>query len=65
MGGRELAERLVSLRPDLKVLYMSGYTENAIVHHGILNEDVGFLQKPFKVNVMVQKIREVLDSRDE
>jgi PAS domain S-box-containing protein len=64
MGGRELAERLVSLRPDLKVLYMSGYTENAIVHHGILNEDVGFLQKPFKVNLMVQKIREVLDSQE-
>jgi PAS domain S-box-containing protein len=65
MGGRELAERLVSLRPDLKVLYMSGYTENAIVHHGILDEDVGFLQKPFKVNVMVQKIREILDARKE
>ncbi|MFZ5453375.1 MAG: PAS domain S-box protein [Thermodesulfobacteriota bacterium] len=62
MGGRELAERLTSLRPDLKVLYMSGYTENAIVHHGILNDDIGFLQKPFKVNVMVEKIREILDS---
>jgi len=65
MGGRELAERLLSVRPDLKVLYMSGYTENAIVHHGILNEDVGFLQKPFKVNVMVQKIREALDAGEE
>jgi len=62
MGGRELAERLVDLCPDLKVLYMSGYTENAIVHHGVLDENVGFLQKPFKVNAMVQKIREVLDS---
>ncbi|MDD2901588.1 MAG: PAS domain S-box protein [Syntrophales bacterium] len=62
MGGRELAERLTLLRPDMKVLYMSGYTENAIVHHGILNEDVGFLQKPFKVNAMAQKIREILDT---
>ena len=62
MGGRELAERLVALRPDLKVLYMSGYTENAIVHHGILNDDVSFLQKPFKVNRMIVKIREALDS---
>jgi two-component system cell cycle sensor histidine kinase/response regulator CckA len=65
MGGRELAERLVSLRPGLKVLYMSGYTENAIVHHGILNDDVGFLQKPFKVNMMITKIREILDSEPE
>jgi CheY-like chemotaxis protein len=65
MGGRELAERLTSSIPGLKVLYMSGYTENAIVNNGILKEDVGFLQKPFKVNVMVQKIREVLETRDE
>jgi signal transduction histidine kinase/CheY-like chemotaxis protein len=65
MGGRELAERLSSSLPGLKVLYMSGYTENAIVNNGILREDVGFLQKPFKVNVMVQKIREVLETRDE
>jgi CheY-like chemotaxis protein len=64
MGGRELAGRLVALRPDLKVLYMSGYTENAIVNHGILDEDVGFLQKPFKVNAMVRKIRKVLDAKD-
>jgi PAS domain S-box-containing protein len=65
MGGRELAERLTAAIPGLKVLYMSGYTENAIVNNGILKEDVGFLQKPFKVNVMVQKIREVLKPRDE
>jgi two-component system cell cycle sensor histidine kinase/response regulator CckA len=62
MSGRELAERLRSLRSDIKVLYMSGYTENAIVNNGILKEDVGFLQKPFKVYVLVQKIREILDA---
>ena len=63
MSGRELAERLRSLRSGMKVLYMSGYTENAIVNNGILKEDVGFLQKPFKVNVLVQKIREILDAQ--
>ncbi len=63
MSGRELAERLRSLRSDMKVLYMSGYTENAIVNNGILKDNVGFIQKPFKVNVLVQKIREILDTR--
>jgi two-component system cell cycle sensor histidine kinase/response regulator CckA len=62
MSGRELAERLGELRPGMKVLYMSGYTENAIVNNGILKDNVGFLQKPFKVNVLVQKIREILDA---
>jgi len=63
MSGRELAERLRSFRADMKVLYMSGYTENAIVNNGILKENVGFLQKPFKVNVLVQKIREIMDAQ--
>jgi PAS domain S-box-containing protein len=62
MSGRELAERLGELRPGMKVLYMSGYTENAIVNNGILKDDVGFLQKPFKVNVLVQKIREIMNA---
>ena len=61
MGGRELAERLKILRPDLKVLFTSGYTDNAIVHHGILEPGVNFLQKPFSLVNMAQKVREVLD----
>jgi CheY-like chemotaxis protein len=61
MSGRELAELLTQQRPGLKVLYMSGHTENAIVHHGVLEEGIAFIQKPFKHDLLVQKVREVLD----
>ncbi len=62
MSGRELAGRLRPLRPGLKILYMSGYTENAVINHGILKESQGFLQKPFKVKNLLEKIREILDA---
>jgi PAS domain S-box-containing protein len=61
MGGRELAQHLTALQPGLKVLYLSGYTDDAIVHHGVLDAGVAFLQKPFKPDELARKIREVLD----
>jgi two-component system cell cycle sensor histidine kinase/response regulator CckA len=62
MSGRELAEHLVSANPKTKVLYMSGYTDDAIVHHGVLGSDMAFLQKPFSPDSVVRKVREVLDA---
>ena len=62
MSGRELADRLRGRLPGLKVLYMSGYTQNAIVHDGRLDADVAFLEKPFTPEDLVRRVREVLGS---
>ncbi|MCX7913908.1 MAG: MEDS domain-containing protein [Thermodesulfovibrionales bacterium] len=61
MSGRKLVERLKELYPEIKALYMSGYTDNAIVHQGILDAHINFIQKPFTVERLVKKVREVLD----
>jgi two-component system cell cycle sensor histidine kinase/response regulator CckA len=61
VSGRELATRLSSARPDLRVLFISGYTDDSIFRHGVLEGGVAFLQKPFTLKAIGQKIREVLD----
>jgi CheY-like chemotaxis protein len=61
ISGCKLAENMVKLRPNVKVLYMSGYTDQAIVRHGILAEDTVLLQKPFTLNSLSRKLREILD----
>ncbi len=62
LGGRELADRLTRLRPDLRLLYLSGYTDDAVVRHGVLEAEVAFLQKPFTPNDLALKVRQVLDA---
>jgi len=61
MGGRELATQLARLCPGLRVLFSSGYTENAIVDHGVLDEGINFLQKPYTPMTLARRVREVLD----
>ncbi|MCB9080065.1 MAG: PAS domain S-box protein [Anaerolineaceae bacterium] len=62
MNGREIAEELTKLRPALKILYISGYTDSIIVHHGVLSPDKEFLEKPFTPTTLRRKVREILDA---
>jgi CheY-like chemotaxis protein/anti-sigma regulatory factor (Ser/Thr protein kinase) len=61
LSGRALADRLASARPGTKVLYMSGYTDAAIVQHGVLEPGLNYLQKPFTPDILAHKVRQVLD----
>jgi len=61
MSGRELVDRVQLTRPTMRVLYMSGYTEDAIVRHGVLESSMRLLSKPFRPIDLIQKVREVLD----
>jgi two-component system cell cycle sensor histidine kinase/response regulator CckA len=62
LSGRDLAERLTEVRPDVKVIFMSGYTDDAVVRHGILQEGIAYLQKPFTPRSLSAKVRSVLGS---
>src|SRR3989337_2867506 len=59
-GGRELAESIVAVRSDIKVVYMSGFTDDAIVHHGVLAPGTAFIEKPITADVLLTKLREFL-----
>ena len=63
MNGKQLANRVVSRRPEIKILYMSGYTDNTIVHHGILDRGVEFIPKPLKSGPLLKKVREIINSQ--
>jgi two-component system, cell cycle sensor histidine kinase and response regulator CckA len=63
MNGVAVARALTQKRPGLKVLYMSGYTENAVVHHGVLDPGIRYLQKPFMPAELIRKVRGILDNK--
>jgi two-component system cell cycle sensor histidine kinase/response regulator CckA len=61
MSGRELAKLIQSIRPEIKVLYMSGYTDDVISHHGVLEPGMTFLQKPFSPETLASKVHSLLN----
>jgi FixJ family two-component response regulator len=65
VSGKALADQLTEINPDLKVLFMSGYTGNIVVHHGELEVGIAFLQKPLSPAALARKVRQVLDAPQE
>jgi len=63
LNGKEFIKKVKEIYPDIKVIYVSGYTDNHIVHNGLLDENVNFLQKPYSAKSLAAKIRQVLDGR--
>ena len=61
INGRELADEMRQRRDGIKILYMTGYTRNAIIHHGRLDPDIDLLTKPFTADALARKVRRVLD----
>ena len=61
MNGRELSERLTGLYPAMKTLFTSGYTEDVIVHHGVIDSNLNFIGKPYSLQALAGKIREVVE----
>ncbi len=64
MSGKQLCDQIKSQLPQTKVLLMSGYTDDALAHHGVLDEGLSFLEKPFSPSGLARKVREVLDAKD-
>ena len=62
MSGRELAAHMTALRPEIAVLFMSGYTDDAVMRHGVVAPGSAFLQKPFALEDLLQRVRSLLDS---
>ncbi len=62
MGGRELAEKLTAKLPNLKILFTSGYTDDAVVRHGVIETNTNFIQKPFSPESLATKIKLILDN---
>jgi PAS domain S-box-containing protein len=65
MGGRELAENLLETMPDLRILFTSGYTDDAVVRHGVIGSNTNFIHKPFTVGALANKVREILDRKSQ
>lgn len=61
LNGRQLAERLVQAHPETRTLFTSGYTENIIAHHGVLDRGIEFLSKPYTLQALTRRVREILD----
>ncbi len=61
MNGKDLRDKVSELKPELKSIFMSGYTANVIAHHGVLDEGIEFLKKPFSVQALLERVRDVLD----